>query len=305
MAAWLLLALPVADEPTVGVYPPAADELVVDEVARAAAEAAVEAHGALRLVPGDAVERSVAGAREAGIECAELTPACVARIGAFAQLDFLVLVRATPGAPARLRVDLVDCVEGRGLRGHEAALPESADPRAAVRELVRAALASDEPRGTLRVDVSDGSATVSVDGAPRGETPLEIDLGIGTHEVRVDDTSGAAASERVEVGAGGVTALTLTPRADVEEEVAAADGDGALVFVGVGLLAAGVLGAAGVGVAAGAVAPDAARRADYSAREYNDGVALGRVLLGVSAVFGVLGVAGVGVAAVGLARDAP
>jgi hypothetical protein len=308
LPALVLLALPMAQEaPSVGVLPPVTGDVVPSTAAGEAAEDAVSKHGALELVRTRTVAELVTRAKRAGVSCKEPTPECLARVGAYAQLDFLLLVRATAGDPARMRVDLVDCLEARALRSVESTLTASAAERlAAVRSLSRAALTGEPPTGLLRVDVSRGIARVFVDGDDRGVTPLELELEVGPHELRVQTASGATAEAQPEVSAGAATTLSLTPAlpatgpAAAGEESGARGGPGAMLYVGAGLLGAGLIGAVGSGVGAALIAPDVDNRGAVTAQQYNDAVLLGRILLGVGAGFGALGVVGAGVAVIGV-----
>jgi hypothetical protein len=64
--------------------------------------------------------------------------------------------------------------------------------------------------GALRVDSTPAGASGSVDGSPRGKTPLVLEgLPAGAHSVAVEGPAGAAANREVEIAAGRQTAVSF------------------------------------------------------------------------------------------------
>jgi hypothetical protein len=67
--------------------------------------------------------------------------------------------------------------------------------------------------GTLRVVTLDGKiptwATLSVDGAPRGTTPLSLRIAAGTHRIRVERAGFPPIERKVNVVAGAPALLRL------------------------------------------------------------------------------------------------
>lgn len=151
-----------------------------------------------------------------------------------------------------IMLTLVDCTDGRIVRTVSGELPA----RAREREAMVASLA----RAAL------GTAPPPIEAAapPDAATPP------------------AAAAMRADTSA---PSSTTDARAQPSN-------DRVLARVGVGALVVGALVGVGAGIGALAIAPSAERRAQFSAREYNDAIATGRALLVVSAAGLALGGAG-------------
>jgi TonB family protein len=78
------------------------------------------------------------------------------------------------------------------------ATPTAAPSRRAVRPPAEAVSEVPAITGLLRVATQPPGASVTVDGEPRGATPLELaDLGLGAHDVRVELRGYAAGAQRV------------------------------------------------------------------------------------------------------------
>jgi hypothetical protein len=90
---------------------------------------------------------------------------------------------------------------------HDAGQRMTPDNRAAVDEALRAV---DNLVGTVNVVVSEPGATVSIDGAYVGKTPLTpVGLDLGTHTVTVAKEGFESVSKPVEVAGGNVLTMTL------------------------------------------------------------------------------------------------
>ena len=112
----------------------------------------------------------------------------------------------------------LDAAGGEGI-DRTALLPAE---RALVDRVVQEAASADS--GHLSISSEPPGAAVVVDGAPRGNAPLELDLPYGRHVVRVDRFGRRPAAEIVEVAAGGTVSkgfeLALTEGADLLEQIA-------------------------------------------------------------------------------------
>lgn len=309
-AAALLLLL-AAGRPLVAVMPPVAPSAMDDaDTAAAVSEAqqiisgALVRLGSVQRLDARALTQLINSAATSGIGCDAAQPECAARIGAFGGLDFVIVTRferevlAPGGAGAQLRATLAlyDCVDGREVRRAGALLAKQpATRRQGLAELALAILGEGEARGQLLVRAS-AAGDVIVDGVARGPAPLTIPIAAGGHEVSWRAAGGELTTVLVEVPAAGIGVATfgptvpqsaLPPNVDASAESTAPS----LVVLAGGALAVGAVVAVVGGLSALVVAPVSDERARYTAREYNDAVALGRGLFGAciaGAVFAAL-----------------
>jgi hypothetical protein len=279
-----------------------------DGLAQAAHDEVVKAvQGALRFRLPSIRERDLVLARAAqsGLTCDARTADCATRIGVFSGFDFVLVTTIADGAPPIAKMALHDCTDGRLVRVAEAPLSENAASRVTgLHKLTAHALGESVPLvGTLQIR-GPSLAAVDVDGTPRGTAPLTLVVSAGVHDVVMRSTTGTELRVRVTVPLDEVVPVddTVTTGA---ARAATAEGSpertSGLTFGsigGAGLATVGLVAAATAAALAVVVAPDGSDRASMTAREYNDAVLFGRVLLGASALGLVVAAAGAGVIAV-------
>jgi hypothetical protein len=241
-----------------------------DDARAVAAE--LDAQPAVTRLGDDDTARLVARASSSGIRCDVTTPECAARVGAFGALDLVVVLRIDAAPAPRATLVLVDCADGREVRRVGARLGDGPSRATGLRALARAVLGGDPPRGTLHVEGAP-ALQVIVDDVTRGSPPLDVTLPAGTHTV----VWRAARDEEARV-------VDVPVESVVHAAPAALERSSPWTGIGIAGVVLGAALAGGAGIAAVAVAPDEARRDEVTARQYNDAVATGRALLGVSAV---------------------
>ena len=239
------------------------------------AGALADAH--VKIVDDAAVTKLIVSAVESGLTCDPARAECATRICAFGGLDFVVVSEVTK---TRGTVALHDCADGREVRKIGARLDDSARS-AGIAALARAALAKGEVHG--RVDVTaPADGAVFVDGVAHGAAPQSIEVTAGNHDVAWRAAGGTQLARTVDVPAAASVQVAFTAAAPPPPApIAPAQPAGVPPMLAVGV-AGGVIVAIGGAVGALIVAPG--DRAGFSARQYNDDVLIGRVLLGTAVV---------------------
>ncbi len=283
---------------------------------RAAVLDALATSARFTAVPMEEMKKHVASAASLGIHCGLDDAPCLARVGAFAKTPYVLVVCGSDAAAEAMLVDASSSLARR------ARSPLSPPSRAAtVRALVAAALAGEQPTGSLAIDAEAGAA-VDVDGAARGAAPLTVALAPGPHTLHARSGDGREATQEAVVSAGVVGHASLTfkepgaggadehPPAPGGRAPDGAAGDGgrgagaeggpsALLLAGGGAAGLAALAAVGMAAAALVVTPDPAHRSDVTAREFNDASAAGQALWIGAAIAAVVVVAGGAVAVAG------
>jgi hypothetical protein len=267
------LALLAAASPRVAIMPARGGDDVEPAIRAAIGER-------VNVVDAAALARLIASAAEAGLSCDPSLADCATRIGAFGGLDFVVITQLEAH---RATLALYDCSDGRQVRSERSLLSD--DARAAgLQALAHAVVGDGDARGEIIVGApSDG--VVIVDGVEHGAAPLTLAVSIGKHMVSWR-SHGEVTQQSVDVPAAAAAHATFAASASVDKP---------LEGVAIGVTAIGGVVAVAGGVGAFIAAPG--DRAQYSARDYNDAVALGRVLLGVGVGAALVAVAAGGVLA--------
>jgi hypothetical protein len=275
------LSLVAAASPRVAVMRPHGSGAASDD---AAVRAAIADSKSLRVLDAAARARLLASAADSGITCDASLAECATRVCAFGGLDFVVVTRLEA---ARATLALHDCVDGREVRASSALLDDATPSarKSGLASLAHAVLGEGEARGRLAVQAS-GAGTVAIDGVDRGSAPVTLEIGVGVHEVTWRGADGTSSTRQVEVPAASTATVTFgassswTPVPSSSSSSSSSSSPTVQLLAGGGI-AVGAAAALVGGVGAVLVAPG--DRSQYSAREYNDAVGLGRVLLGVSA----------------------
>lgn len=281
-----MFSIVAAASPRVAVMP--ADGRGADGDVAAVVRTALATSDKLKVVDAAAVERLLASAADSGITCDPSIAECATRICAFGGLDFVVVTRVDA---ARATLALHDCADGREVRTASALLDDVARDQG-LTSLAHAVLGEGEARGRLVVQAPrDG--TVSIDAVERGGAPLDLAIGVGMHEVAFHSADGTSSTQTIEVPAASTATVTFSPT----DTTTSAGPSSSIQLVAGGGIAFGAAAAIVGGVGAWLIAP--ADRSQFTAREYNDAVTLGRVLLGVSAGGAALALAAGGALAFG------
>lgn len=232
------------------------DAIRLDDLLRGRAETRAR----MTLQPADTTATMVDAAQSLGVDCELVSVECAAKFGAVADVEYVLLGTAAGYGPEiGMDLRLVQVSTGAELARAAALLPADFDEQEAKVGVLVAALfvPPDHPlrsgQGVLRAaEVTPEGATVTVDGAPRGQTPITAPItGLvpGAHVVVVSKDGFEPQEVRFEVEARGTHELrtTLTgggPRARTPFERAL---PWSVTAVGGALLAAGLV-TTGVGV---------------------------------------------------------
>jgi len=152
-------------------------------------------------------------ARSHDLTCDVTATDCLAQIGVVQGVDVIVLARVGASTLELVAVDVGNARPVRRSKGPLRSAVLDADVDAALD-----ALATPAATSTV-LTITAPSATVSVDGAPRGLAPIAPIGGLdpGRHDVSVA-LDGVVATEQVTVALGETTAVTLLPRAAGDDD---------------------------------------------------------------------------------------
>ena len=252
-------------------------------------------------------------AQSLGIVCAPDDDACVARIGAFAKVTRLLAV-ALDDEAGSCTVRVVDVNAPAKSRRLTLPVAGAEDDRIGIVLLaLRSTFGGTPLGGLLRVDGPPGIA-LTLDGTAIGSAPVgPLAVGAG-HHVLVFGSGESARTAPFDAVPGALlrvaqpdasTTARPTPAGPggTQQPGGAAAAPSAVAVTG--LLITGVAGvaAAAVGIGGLVVQPRVDDRDQYTAKEFNDGQALARVLWVTAAAAGGIAVVGLAITGVGFAVE--